>query len=140
MVASYADKVKADRERAAETSSQSVPAPDVPDSVSISEMLRPDVVGVLHQRIRDGEVGTADLIKLLALLNDRIDGKVTEKVEHTGLLSLQAVLESVTGKTAGLPKPEWFDEVDGVGYIDRDAALTAEVADGGIDIKESLDE
>lgn len=129
MEKSYADKIKRDREQMVARTAEVEEAREL-SAEQIAEMLRPDVVGELKKRVREGDVGTSDLIKLLAMLNDRIDGKVAEKVEHTGVVGLREILAEVTGKTAGLPKPEWFDEYDRMGYIDHAGALTAEVADG----------
>lgn len=105
------------------------------NAVEIAEILRPAVARSLLERLRDGEVGSGDLVKMLGMLSDRIDGKVAEKVEHSGNVCLMEILREIDGKTAGLPV------IDGdydVGYDGGTGipALTTDVVDG-VNILES---
>lgn len=108
------------------------------DAVEIAETLRPLVARELGKKLLAGEVGSGDLIKLLGMLNDRIDGKIAEKVEHSGSIGLAAILAEIDGKTAGLPDLEDIEVMSKVVY-DAGAvpALTDVVSDGGDIIKES---
>lgn len=130
MAVSYADKIRADRERVVAGLEKEAARKEM-SAEEIAEMLRPDVVGVLQQRVRDGDVGTSDLIRLLGMLNDRIDGKVADKVEHSGNVTIAAILAEVSGTSTGLPRLEDIEQFSERVYDDSNVpALTADVADG----------
>ncbi len=65
-----------------------------------------------------GQDDPAKAIELYLKMAEYIIPKLS-RTEHSGgvaHLSISAILESVMGKTTGLPKPEWFEVVDGVEF------------------------
>ncbi len=73
----------------------------------------------------NGEMKPPDIIRLLTMVADRTDGKVADKVEHSGEIGLSAILKEISGTTSGLPKEEWFDgELDEAYNNDAALALT----------------
>jgi hypothetical protein len=48
-------------------------------------------------------------------VNDRVDGKVADKVQHSGNLTLDAIFASLPN-TSGLPKKEYIDAAFEAGY------------------------
>ena len=84
-VKGFAGGLEDDLDKAAELAAVAVVEFDEnTDAISIAKALRPMVATELSRKILAGEVGSGDLIKLLGMLNDRIDGKVVEKFEHSG--------------------------------------------------------
>lgn len=102
------------------------------DTVEMSLTMRKMIYKRAAQAVASGEVKGSELIRLMAMVSDRTDGKVAEKIEHSGNLTLAGILESVSGKTAGLPDPKWFDQPLDVDYtnITDTVALNATVVDG----------
>lgn len=118
-MSSFADRLE--RERQAAAQAQSAPKltgntlediENALDAKDIAIAMRKVVAKAVAQRVLANEMSGGDLVRLLAMLNERVDGKVADKVEHSGSLTLEAVFESVMGKTTGLPDPAWFDVVD----------------------------
>lgn len=102
------------------------------DASDIARLMRPRVASKLAERIAADEVSSGDLVKLLGMLNDRIDGKVADKVEHSGVMGIAQILASIDGKTAGLPKLEdRMEAIDVVGEVVYDAGgVVARKSDG----------
>jgi hypothetical protein len=96
------------------------------DAREMSMAMRKVVAKAVLERVVSGDMGGGDLVRLMGMLNERIDGKVADKVEHSGVIGLEAVLAAVTNKSMGLPKPEWFEQAIDVGY--DEVVLAAEVA------------
>lgn len=61
------------------------------------------------------KMGAGDKVRLLAMINDRVDGKVADKVQHSGNLTLDAIFASLPN-TSGLPKQEYIDAALDAGY------------------------
>lgn len=128
MAKSYADKLTSDRAAQAEARAEITgddPLAEIEvalDAVELSIALRKLVARKVAQRVADDEMGSGDLVRLLGMLNDRVDGKVAEKVEHSGSLTLDAVFENIMGKTAGLPNPDWYAVVDNAA-VDSEGGL-----------------
>lgn len=133
MAKSYADKLTSDRAAAASrvdiTGDDPLAEIEVAlDAVELSIALRKLVARKVAQRVADDEMGSGDLVRLLGMLNDRVDGKVADKMEHSGSLTLDAVFENIMGKTAGLPNPDWYAVVDNARHVS--AGLPVDSADG----------
>ncbi len=118
MAKSYADKLTSDRAAQAEARADITgddPLAEIEvalDAVELSIALRKLVARKVAQRVADDEMSSGDLVRLFGMLNDRVDGKVADKMEHSGSLTLDAVFENIMGKTAGLPNPDWYAVVD----------------------------
>ena len=138
-VKGFAGGLEDDLDKAAELAAVAVVEFDEnTDAISIAKALRPMVATELSRRILAGEVGSGDLIKLLGMLNDRIDGKVVEKFEHSGEIGIAAILAQIDGKTAGLPSLEDIEVMSRVVYdAEVVPALSGVGLDGGDIIKES---
>jgi hypothetical protein len=131
-VTSYADQLE--RDRLAKVESQITgddPMAEIEVALDARELglaMRKQVVRKLAERIAADEIGSGDLVRLLGMINDRVDGKVVDKVEHSGSIGIAQVLESVMGKTAGLPNPAWYDVVDKADVLGHNrVVLDAEV-------------
>lgn len=51
---------------------------DTMTAEDIARVLRPEVARSIRSKIADGEVSAGELVKLLSVLNDRIEGRVAE--------------------------------------------------------------
>lgn len=117
-MSSFADRLERERQAAAQAQSAPKPTGDTLEDIEnaldakdIAIAMRKVVAKAVAQRVLDDKMSGGDLVRLLAMLNERVDGKVADKVEHSGSLDLAAVVRSVQAKgtSTGLPKPEWFD-------------------------------
>jgi len=132
---SYHDKIAKDTAKAAASKREPVTGDDpmgeierALDATELSIAMRKMVAKAVAQRVMDDEIGSGDLVRLLGMLNDRVDGKVADKHEHSGNIGISQVLASVMGKTTGLPDPAWFDVVDNAGGLGHNLpVLDAEV-------------
>lgn len=123
---SYADKLEAERRKREEAARGELitgadPFAEIELALDAREMamaMRKAVARRVMEKVAADEMGSGDLVRLLGMLNERVDGKVADKVEHSGSLDLAAVVRSVQAKgtSTGLPKPEWFDAP----YIDAE--------------------
>jgi hypothetical protein len=82
------------------------------DARELSMAMRKVVARKLLERVSDDGLSGGDLVRLMGMLNDRIDGKVMDKIEHSGNIGLSEILADVMGTSGGLPKREWIDAVD----------------------------
>ena len=101
------------------------------DSKGMSAALQRPVYRRIVKLLGDGKIGAGDLIKLAGMIADRVDGKVTDKVEVSGTIGLAAILADINGRSAGLPDlsemdEEMDEEMDGDNILD---IIDAEVVD-----------
>lgn len=87
------------------------------DSKGMSEALQRPVYRRIVKLLGDGKIGAGDLIKLAGMIADRVDGKVTDKVEVSGTIGLAAILADINGRSAGLPDLSEMEE-DGDNILD----------------------
>lgn len=87
------------------------------DSKGMSAALQKPVYRRIVNLLGDGKIGAGDLIKLAGMIADRVDGKVTDKVEVSGTIGLAAILADINGRSAGLPDLSEMEE-DGDNILD----------------------
>lgn len=80
------------------------------DSKGMSAALQKPVYRRIVNLLADGKIGAGDLIKLAGMIADRVDGKVTDKVEVSGTIGLAAILADINGRSAGLPDLSEMDD------------------------------
>lgn len=85
------------------------------DSKGMSAALQKPVYRRIVNLLGEGKIGAGDLIKLAGMIADRVDGKVTDKVEVSGTIGLAAILADINGRSAGLPD---LSEIDGDNVLD----------------------
>lgn len=88
------------------------------DSKGMSAALQKPVYRRIVNLLGEGKIGAGDLIKLAGMIADRVDGKVTDKVEVSGTIGLAAILADINGRSAGLPDLSEIDAADGDNVLD----------------------
>ena len=88
---SYSDKLERDRIKSEEGARRLITGDDplaeilvALDAREISLALRKTVALKLAERVAADEVGSGDLVRLLGMINDRVDGKVSDRLEVAG--------------------------------------------------------
>lgn len=73
------------------------------DSRSMAVAMQKAVALKVLELLEAGKIGSGDLVRLMGMVNDRADGKVTDVVEVSGTIGLTAILADLSGRSAGLP-------------------------------------
>lgn len=73
------------------------------DSRSMAVAMQRAVSLKVLELLEAGKIGSGDLVRLMGMVNDRADGKVTEVVEVSGTIGLAGILADLSGRSAGLP-------------------------------------
>lgn len=73
------------------------------DSKEIALAMRKVVAKRLLKMVGENKVGAGDLVKLLGMTSDRVDGKVADKVEHSGNVTIASIMAEIRAEGRGLP-------------------------------------
>lgn len=76
------------------------------DSKEMALAVRKKAFKNLASLVSRGELTGSELLRAVEIMSERTDGKVANKIDITGTMSIQGILKEIDGMTSGLPRDD----------------------------------